>query len=336
MAEDKKETPETEIEVSPLGEIEQGPSQFDLFMDKNLRWIIAGGVAIVLAIGAFVISKQLKDASARKAGAALVASESADDYRKVISEHSKENASFGAQFMLANSLFEDGLVDEAVSELDKVIKKGEAPYAGIASFKLASIKISQGKLDEANTLYQSVLDDSSTKFLHSASLLGLGDIAWQNGNTEAAKAFYQRQRDDYSVYALRNLINDRIDLVNVDAPTETEPPAPPEPPIPAVPTPQIPGITTPQIPGLPTPSAGIPSAAIPPEIIPSEVSAETGAVLGDIIETIQTDITSEALDTTEPTASEAATVIENVEAPEVSESENVETEESNPPADSQE
>lgn len=224
--ESKSSTPAT---PAPLGEIEHGPSKFDLFMEKNLKKLILLALLIVIGVAAFVITSQLADAKDREAGNALIAAESPDDYRKVSTDYPDSGAAASAQLLLAGQLWEEGKEDEAVKTLKSLAGAENHLASAQAKFTLAGLQLKQGKTDEAKSGYEAVLSNSEAKYLHPFSLVALGDIAKAAGEEEKAKEYYQRKLDDFPAYADQNIAVTRLNLVGVDAAEKISPPPAPEP-----------------------------------------------------------------------------------------------------------
>ena len=224
--ESKSSTPAT---PAPLGEIEHGPSQFELFMEKNLKKLILLALLIVIGVAAFVITSQLADAKDREAGSALIAADSPDDYRKVSKDYPDSGASASAQLLLAGQLWEEGKEDEAIQTLESLASKEDHLAAAQAKFTLAGLQLKQGNTAQAQAGYESVLANSEAKYLHPFTLVALGDIAKAAGEDDKAKSYYQRKLDDYPAYADQNITVNRLNLVGVDAPEKVSPPPAPEP-----------------------------------------------------------------------------------------------------------
>ena len=237
---------------APIGEIEHGPSKFEVFMEKNVKKLILLALLIVIGVAAFVIVSQLGDAKQREAGNALIAAEDPEAYRKVAADYPNSPSASSAKLLLAGQLLDEGKEDEAVKTL-KTLADGEGSTAQQAQFALAGIHLKQGNSDKAKAAYESLLSNSEAKYLHPLSLVALGDIAKAAGEDEKASSYYQRKIDDYKDFALGNLAANRLNLVGVDEATKVPPPPP-------APTPQ-PGAL---------PNTGLSPAFTPPVGLPSE------------------------------------------------------------------
>ncbi|WP_411847382.1 tetratricopeptide repeat protein [Roseibacillus persicicus] len=259
---------------SPLGEIEHGPSKFDQFMEKNMKKLILLALLIVVAVAAFVITSQLKEAKHREAGNALSQAESPADYKKVAADYPGSAASGSAQILMAGQLWEEGKESEAIETLKSLASDSDHPAAMQAKFSLASILLKQGKVEEAKTSYEAIVADSSAKYLHPLSLIALGDIAKAAGEEEKAKEYYQRKIDDYQEYADQGIAVTRLNLVGVDAPEKVSPPPAPEPTAPGAESGMPSSFTTPIAPPVASPvtppAPAAPAVETPAEETPAE------------------------------------------------------------------
>ena len=260
-----------------IGEIEHGPSQFEQFLEKNFKKLIALALLIILAVSAFVIMRQLGDAKAREAGNALLAAEDPDALRAVSKDYPDSASGGTAQVLLADQLWHEGKEEEAVQTLESFLSSNnDHPASSQAQFALASIAFKKGETDKARSNYEAVLNNGAAKALHPLALVALGDIAKAAGDEEKARSYYNQKIENYSNYADQNLASTRLSLVGVDAPVKVGPPEPTPTPAPALaPTPLAPVPATPATPAPEAPEA--PEAPIT-ENVPTE-SEEAAPVL---------------------------------------------------------
>ncbi|MBK1833717.1 tetratricopeptide repeat protein [Roseibacillus ishigakijimensis] len=250
---------------APLGEIEHGPSKFEQFMEKNLKLVILGALALIIAIAAYVISSQLADAKAQEAGNHLFAANDAQALAKVGQDYPDSAAAFSARLLRADELWQEGKEADAIKALQE-LSGADHPAAAQAKFSLASIYQRQGKEAEARSAYEAIVKDSNATYLHPLSLIALGDLAKAAGEDEKAKQYYQRKMDDYPAYPDQGLAVTRLTLVGVDEPLRVQPPA------------EAPGETSSDLEISPSFTTPVPAPTATPapavEVIPEEAPAE--------------------------------------------------------------
>ncbi len=286
---------------TPLGEIEHGPSQFEQFLEKNLKKLILAAVLVVIAIAAFVVMSQLAEAGKREAGNALLAAESPEDYRKVIAEHGDSKAASSARLLLAGQLWDEGKTSEATETLQRLADQEDGPASSQAQFALASLLFREEKNAEAKKLYEAILANPDAKYLHPLSLVALGDIAQADGDQVAAKKYYQRKLDEFPGYADQNIASTRLNLVGVDEPQKVPPPPAPEPPTNAE-NGVSPAFTNP----LPKRKITLPTPPTPETV--EEITPES--------EEVEDETTTESIEEAAPTEEEKETGTEAAESPE--------------------
>jgi predicted negative regulator of RcsB-dependent stress response len=304
---------------APIGEIEHGPSKLELFFEKNLKLLLLGLLLIIVAVAAFVITRQLGTAQAQEAGSALVSAEDPAALRKVTADYPDSAAAVSAQVLLAEQLWNEGKEEEAIKAYKSVISSGgDHPAVSNARFSLATAQHSRGQIEEARKLFEKIVANSEASYLHPFSLIALGDIAKAAGNEEKAESFYNRKIEDYGVYGDQGLALSRLGLLGVDAPEKVSPPPAEETATPQQPDLQIPDSLTPPEPTLTdemegnldsAPKTAEEEAPTSPDDTTPETSQQEEAPTQEQEETIEDEDTSENTplppgDSPEPAAEE--------------------------------
>jgi len=282
-----------------LGEIEQGPSKFEEFLENNQKKLLLFCLLVVIGVSGWIVIKGMRDAKERSAGEALVAARDMGDFRNVIEQFAGTPAAGTAQVELAKKQWDDGLREDAIKTLKDFIENN-ADHAAHPSARmaLASFYFDDGEIEQGTAILEELADDKQAGHVAPLALIRLGDVKSAAGNVEAAREAYTRVSDSQSKSApqVKLLATGRLNTLGVtlpisiprpdpnkpaprpirapllpeDAPDNTalDVPAPilslpkPTPGIPGIPIP-IPGIPTPGIPGIPTPIPGIPTPGIP-------------------------------------------------------------------------
>jgi len=268
--------------TGPLGEISQGPSAFDAFLDRNQKGIAALAILLVIGAAALVVQRGISKSNERNAGAALNRAEDAASLQSLIKEFPDTAAEGSAMLLLADRQWQDGQQDAAITTLrDFLAKDGKHPASHTARASLGAKLLAQGKADEAARVFEDLAGDPTAGFIAPYALIGLGDIAKADGKPDDAETFYQRVRTDFPDSPFTDGASRRINLLKATAPAEIDPPPAPEPseepsfdpgPIP-VPAPSIPEAPAPVTEEVPEESAPA-EPAQPEDTQPEEVPAE--------------------------------------------------------------
>lgn len=160
--------------------------------------IIAFVVVLVAALIGYAIFSSVQTRAVESANAAFAAAKTADDYKKVIAEHSGQVAAGNAQLKLAEILRNENKLDEANATLKTFIEKQpQHPMIAGAWLALAQNAESAGKTDEALTGYQKVLTTFPTSYAAPLSLLGQGRMEKAKGLKDNAKRTFEKVISDY-------------------------------------------------------------------------------------------------------------------------------------------
>ncbi|MCX6875350.1 MAG: tetratricopeptide repeat protein [Verrucomicrobia bacterium] len=269
----------------PIGEIAQGPSTFEQFLDRNQKNIVILAIVIALATAALVIYRGVVSSKEHTAGAELNKAEDIPALQTVIKEHSGTAAAHSAEVMLAARQWSENQQDTAIETLKSFLAANpEHPARPTAQASLGSKLQTQGKLADAAKVFQELADEPTARFLAPYALLALGDISKATGEMAKAEQLYQKAKTEYPDSSFSKTIDQRIALLKAQMPVEIDPPpTPPAPPAnpgapgaPGVPgVPAVPGVSVvpgapvvpsaqPAIPGLPAPDSGSPEADVPP------------------------------------------------------------------------
>lgn len=215
----------------PLAEITQGPSAFELFLDRNQKNLVILAILVVLATAAFVVYSGIQKSSQQAAGQALSKAEDLAALQAVIQQHADTQAAHSAKILLADQQWDDGQQDVAIGTLRQFIATGSNhPALPTAQASLASKLMSQGKNPEAAEIFQNLVSNPKSRYIAPYALISLGDIAQVSGDLEKAETAYNRVKTDFADSNFLDTANRRISTLKAKAPVEIEPPPAPEPP----------------------------------------------------------------------------------------------------------
>ncbi len=212
----------------PLGEITQGPSAFEQFLDRNQKLITVTAIVAALGLGAYTVSRTMKADHAADASAALTKAQDIADFEKIVKDFESTPSAASAILAIADKQWSNLQKEEAVTSLRTLIEKYPDHAARpIAQSTLGYHLIDLGKTGDAEAVFQAIIDDPNAHYLAPAAMVALGDIAKQNKDLAKAKQYYDKAVKEYADSSLAGIAKDRMQFLNFQAPTEIEAPAPP-------------------------------------------------------------------------------------------------------------
>ncbi|MBL48208.1 MAG: hypothetical protein CMP28_04560, partial [Roseibacillus sp.] len=133
-----------------LGEIEQGPSKLEQFLEAHQKKLIALVLALIAAVSSYIIVSGVREGKEVKAGEELISAGDSDDYRNLIKDRPGTQAAGTAQIELARALWDEGQEDTSKETLrDFIAGNAEHPAQPNARMILASYLLEQGEEEEA-------------------------------------------------------------------------------------------------------------------------------------------------------------------------------------------
>lgn len=257
------DTPDSPDAPRPLGEISQGPSAFEQFLDRNQKNLVILSISIAVATAAYLVYHGVATSKEHTAGAELFKAKDLPALQNVVEKFRGTAAAGTATIPLAERQWTDGQQDAAIATLKAFIAaNADHPARPSAQASLASKLKAQGKAPEAKQLFQELADDPAAAYLAPYALVSLGDLAKASGETEPAEKFYQKAKTNFPASSFTTTVDQRIALLKAKLPTEIEPPPAPAPtPLPGTP-PAVPG-ASPLLPTMPPIAPGGVQPAIP-------------------------------------------------------------------------
>jgi TolA-binding protein len=221
----------------PIGEIVQGPSAFEQFLENNQKLIAGSAVAVALAIGGVMVYRTIQRDHAAEAGAALSAAKDIASLEKVKIDFSDTPSAVTAAIGIADKLWSTGQQDESIAALKEVIEKfPQHPGSVVAQNTLGHRLMAQGKTADATVAFQAVVDRENERFLAPSAMIAMGDIAKKEGNLEKAAELYKKVSAEFKDSPFATMAADRTKFLHFVSPTEIAPPPPPPSPTPDKPS----------------------------------------------------------------------------------------------------
>jgi predicted negative regulator of RcsB-dependent stress response len=277
-------SPDTQDSLRPLGEIAQGPSAFEQFLDRNQKNIVILSIGVAVATAGYLVYQGIATSKEHTAGAELFKAKDLPALQEVTSKYSGTAAAGTATILLAERQWTEGQLDAAIETLKTFIAgNAKHPARPSAQASLAAKLKAQNKTPEAKQLFQEIADDPTAAYLAPYALVCLGDLAKTDKEIDQAEKFYQKAKTSFPTSSFNTTIDQRIGLLKAQLPTEIDPPPAPAPaPVPgtpgapAMPTPgapaTIPGAGQPLIPGLPPSGQDNSDSDVPPVTFPGQAT----------------------------------------------------------------
>ncbi len=144
---------------SLLGEIEQGPSKFDQFLDRNQKNLIIVGIALVLLVAGYIIFQGLQKNKGLSSSADFMNADTAEAYQSVADNQAGTPAGGSALIALANEQWDNDSHSEAIQTLKSFLDQygDHAAYPAVL-VNLASKLTNTGESSQAKTLLEEAIE----------------------------------------------------------------------------------------------------------------------------------------------------------------------------------
>ncbi|MCP4731978.1 MAG: tetratricopeptide repeat protein [Roseibacillus sp.] len=217
---------------APLGEIEQGPSKFEQFLDAHQKKLIVLVLLLITGVSTYIIVDGLKKKKAIDAGEALVASKDPGDFRHVLKDYPGTPAAGTARLQLARSLWEEGENEDAKETLRAFISDApDHPAQPGARMVLASFLLEEGEDEKGLTLLRELADDPKAAYIAPLALTRISDYERKAGNLEAAREALEQANNpnDKNSFMSQRRTEARLETLGVALPATVPRPKPPPP-----------------------------------------------------------------------------------------------------------
>lgn len=135
--------------------------------------IMALAALFAVALAAYSIQQFIEQREQAASARAFARAKTADDFKKVITEHSRTVAAANAQLRLAELLRGEGKLDEATATLKTfAAENAKHPLISGAWLGIGSNQEAQGKIEEALATYQKVATTYPVSYAAPLALLG--------------------------------------------------------------------------------------------------------------------------------------------------------------------
>jgi predicted negative regulator of RcsB-dependent stress response len=184
---------------TPIAELEQGPSKFEEFLDKNQSKLFILAALIFLAVIAYVLMKGLEQKNAEEAGAAFMQATDEESLRKIISDHSSSPAAGSAAMAIAQLRTTDG---DRIKALNHFIDNyPDHPGVPAKLLELALIQMNAGNNGDAENTLNKLISNDNSAFLVPRAKIALADIAASQDELEKAEQIYTEIKDSQTHFS---------------------------------------------------------------------------------------------------------------------------------------
>ena len=224
--------PEGSDPAIPLGEIDQGPSAVDRFMEAHQTKLLIGLALLVIGAGVMIVVSGLDEIKETEAGEALVAAKNPTDFRNLIEEFQGTAAEGTANLQLARALWDEDDREGAKTLLEQFIAKTPAhPAQPAAKMTLASFYREEGDTDRADKLLLSLAQNPEAKYLAPLALLRVSASQEQSGDIEGARDSLEQASDPSlsGSFLSQRMVESRLETVGIVPPVTIPRPKPPPP-----------------------------------------------------------------------------------------------------------
>ncbi len=213
-----------------LGEIEQGPSKFEQFLERNQKKLMVLGVALALGVAGYIVFDGMGKNKGLAASADFIDAHSASELQDVVASQQGTPAAGSALLTLANTQWSAGEKAASIESLESFISDySEHDAYSAALISLSTKLISEGKSDEVKTYLDEVIEIEDGCFAPIAKNLQ-AEIALHSGNTEEAVSILEglESMGGQELGNLQGLVNRNLQLAKSPVPTKSASMAAPE------------------------------------------------------------------------------------------------------------
>lgn len=176
----------------PIAELEQGPSKFEVFLERNQKLLTFLAIAVFLGVLGYVGYTSYDDYAKSRAGKALLEADTAAELKSVVKDFGNTASAGSADLLLADLKSQESS-QEAVALLRHFVERyPQHPAIPSATTNLGLRLLNEGKWDAAKAELQSVLDMEQAEFIIPLVQIALGDIAKQQNDLPAARQWYTK------------------------------------------------------------------------------------------------------------------------------------------------
>ena len=253
--------PEGSDPAIPLGEIDQGPSAVDRFMEAHQTKLLIGLALLVIGAATMIVISGMEDIREAEAGEALVAAKDPTDFRNLIKEFPGTAAEGTANLQLARALWDEGEREDAKQLLEQFIEKTPAhPAQPAATMTLASFLREEEEQERADEMLLSLAQNPEAKYLAPLALLRASASQEQSGDIEGARDSLEQASEPSlsGSFLSQRMVESRLETVGIVPPVTIPRPKPPPPKI------NVPLLAPDAPDNLNTPSGAAPESALEP------------------------------------------------------------------------
>ncbi len=206
-------------------------SAYEDWLERNFKKLLLLVLLVILAVAAYFIVRYRTDALRMEAGAAFTSADSIEAHDAVISKFAGTPAAANSLLKKAELLWDKNQKDSSVEALRKFLA-GHPKHPLLMQTKLALATRLEvmGEKDEARKLYEEITASATASEVTPLAEIRLADLLWSEGKLEEAKTLYAGLPSKYpgTNQPFFDQSQERLKWAGADLPTtEVDPPAPP-------------------------------------------------------------------------------------------------------------
>ena len=183
----------------PIAELDQGPSKFEEFLEKNQKKLFILAALIFLGVLAYVLMTGLEKKNAAEAGAAFMQATDEEALNKIITDHSSSPAAGTAAMAIAQLRTTDD--DRTAALIHFIDNYPNHPGVPAKLLELALIQMNSGNNGDADLTLNKLIATDQSAFLAPIAKITLADIAASNNELAKAEEIYTEVKDSQTHFS---------------------------------------------------------------------------------------------------------------------------------------
>lgn len=187
-----KNTEDGHLDEDGMPQIVDTQSDFERKVEENKVLIVAGLCLLVVVSAGLFVLRHLSERKLQAANLAFTAAQTIDDYNLVIDDHGGTVAAGNAYLAKAQAMIDAGRSDEAHQVLRKFIELYEDhPRHAQAFLALGTLLEASGNPEGAAGRYRELVTLHSGSELVPYAKIRIADLRWSEGKDDEARILYE-------------------------------------------------------------------------------------------------------------------------------------------------
>ncbi len=184
------------------------------YFNRNMRWIVALCVALILVAGWMMLSRYQEDKLRQEANTKLAQAHSTEALQAIAGEYAGTDAAMIASLAMGDAWFQQRQWDKAGACYQEIaLRYPSSPMAPSAMIGLAAIAESTGKTAEAIKTYQAVASSFPNGFQAAQAQFAAARLLEEGGKLQEARKAYEDLITTHPSSAWKGEAEERLDHV---------------------------------------------------------------------------------------------------------------------------